>query len=61
MSPKRREALGKFLVNFVLLYLGTGVISKVFSPETLNFPKLFLTLLPALIFLIMGVYLHPKE
>jgi lipopolysaccharide export LptBFGC system permease protein LptF len=62
MSKKRKEALGKFLINLALLYLGTGVLAKVFSQETFHAPlKLFFTLLPAFIFLMIGVYLYPKE
>ena len=61
MSPKRKEALGKFLINFVLLILGTGVLSKVFSPEKLNGTQVILALLVALVSLTIGLYLYPKE
>lgn len=60
-SSKRKEALGKFLNNFVLLYLGAGVASKFFSGENLNIRRLVFTLLIAFVFLTMGVFLHPKE
>lgn len=61
LSSKRREALGKFINNFVLLYVGAGFVAKIFSHEELHPLKMFFTLLTALLLLIIGLHLHPKE
>lgn len=61
MTPKRKEAFGKFLLNFALIYSGTGVINKMFSPEPHNYGHIVFTLLTTPIIVIMALFLHAKE
>lgn len=61
MSSERRTALGKFFMNFALLYLGTGVVTKFFGNETIAIPKFIFALLTSPILVIIGLYLHTKE
>ncbi len=61
MAPKRREVLGKFFINFALLYLGTGVVTKFFANEIIESSKFIFALLTSPMLVTIGLYLHPKE
>jgi hypothetical protein len=61
MTPKRKEALGKFLFNFALLYAGAGAVNKIFSSEPHNYSYIIFTLLTTPFVVIIALLLHTKE